>query len=221
VSRSAGVAVIALLVLIGGLTGCHRSPGRPAPVPAASSTRHADPPVLRDAVLVNGELPGWDFGDVPSFTFTRPPARPGTCQPIDDVGAAQYATAPVARVTRLALAISGPADASGIDIDLAVFPGAAAEQLFSALRTALAACRSGYAGPKITYKSVTEVSTPAVGDGAVAFHLDGDLTDEDLTVVRHGATLLVFNAYTLNRNLERVPDELIAAQLAKLVKAGF
>jgi hypothetical protein len=71
------------------------------------------------------------------------------------------------------------------------------------------------------HPTVTGHATPSVGDEAVSFKVAGPGASDMswYTVVRSGATLVVFDAAGPRPDGDTVPDDLVRAQVAKVEKA--
>jgi hypothetical protein len=139
---------------------------------------------------------------------------------------------PHTEIIKSAMARSGPATGTFIGIQALGYDGGAGQGVVAAVRQAIRSCASGYvssgyASPPrdIAFRSVEELPAPSGADEAVAFRMFGSGTNEGaglaITVVRRRATVLVMQSKGFQTNVDRVPDQLIEGQLAKLARSGL
>jgi hypothetical protein len=174
---------------------------------------------LTGAALADGDLGGYQFSDMPGRSHGESTADPAQCQPIENMRIFSLDPAPKAFSPRLAVANSGAAQGVTTAILLAAFDLKEAEQILADLRTAVDACGTGYAGGALKFSAITKLPAPTVGDEAVAYQQNGLRTRPSwFTIVRSGSTVVMFNASSGRSAGGEVPNDLVAAQIAKVKK---
>ena len=224
------VAALALLSLAGcGGTGpAGSAAGGTAPTAAtttAPSAEAANPLTeaqIQAAALKVGDLTGYQIDTHPNMHDNSSTAKPAACQPLENIRTAALDSKPAATVGFLAWKTSAPSQGLAVDIELNAYTDLnAAKEIVAKLREAVSACGSGYAGGVLKFPTVTGHATPSVGDEAVSFKVAGPGARDMswYTVVRSGATLVVFDAAGPRPDGDTVPEDLVRAQVAKVEKA--
>ena len=228
--------VVAALVLLS-LAGCGGTgpTGSAAPTAAptatttatttAPSAKAANPLTeaqLEAAALKPGDLTGYQIDTHPNMHDNSSTAKPAACQPLENVRTAALDPKPAATVGFLAWKTSAPSQGLAVDIELNAYTDLnAAREIVAKLREAVSACGSGYAGGVLRFPTVTGHAAPGVGDETVSFKVAGPGASDIswYTVVRVGATLVVFDAAGPGPDGDTVPEDLVRAQAAKVGKA--
>jgi hypothetical protein len=221
--------MVLLLGLAAGCGGGDGGPGGGGQTPAAStagdSAKPQTPPKtltaaqLASAALADGELSGYQISDMPAGGKRTSTANPATCQPIENARLASLRPDPVAAVGRLFVSTVGESQGTATTVLIAAYDINDAQQLLAKIRTAVQDCATGYAGGALKFTAVAAVTAPKVGDEMVSYQLTGVGTQPSwFTVVRVGATVVLFDAASLKPGAGKVPDDLTVAQISKLQK---
>jgi hypothetical protein len=218
------VAAVAVLSLAGcGGTSTAGPTADPAASGSASAvpTKEANPLTeaqLQAAALSAGELSGYQFDTHPNMHDDASVAKPAGCQPLEDVRISVFNPKPKALASFLAWKTSPPAQGLTVDVELIAYDPGDAKQFLAKLRAAVAACGSGYAGGVLKFPAVTAQTAPAIGDEAVSYMVAGRTDTSWYAVVRSDTTVVVFGAGGPRPEFDRVPEDLVRAQMAKVEK---
>jgi hypothetical protein len=231
-------------------TGTRAGTPAAKPAPVAVATTHARPLTQADvwnAVVARKELPGFTVGyvqvkgmPIPTVDPSRlPPVTPAGCAPVFRMNEAASAYLIRARVD----AMVGPAvpDTPGMSgmASLTAYSDSDAPRVMADLHNALAACaglhmvRHDALASGVSYTDARVQPGPRLGDDSVSFRFtqinakDGENPANGsismpmtLTVVRVGATVVVFSAEGRGGSTAPavIPAALVTAQVAKLTR---
>jgi hypothetical protein len=222
--------MVLLLGLAAGCGGADSGPGGGDQTAATASTAGDSPgpqappktltaAQLTSAVLADGELSGYQVSAMPSGGNRTSTANPAACQPVENARIASLRPAPVAAVGRLFVSTVGQSQGTATTVLIAAYDINDAQQLLAKIRTAVHDCAAGYAGGALKFTAVAAVTAPKVGDEMVSYQLTGVGTQPSwFTIVRIGATVVLFDAASLKPGAGKVPDDLTVAQISKLQK---
>lgn len=231
-------------------TGTRTGTPAAKPAPVAAATTRATPLTQADvwnAVVTRKELPGFTVGyvqvkgmPIPTVDPSRlPPVTPAGCAPVFRMNEAASAYLIRARVD----AMVGPAvpDVPGMSgmASLTAYSDSDAPRVMADLHNALAACaglpmvRHDALASGVSYTDARVQPGPRLGDDSVSFRftqvnaVDGENPANGsismpmtLTVVRVGATVVVFSAEGRGGSTAPavIPAALVSAQIAKLTR---
>ncbi|MFG2935183.1 hypothetical protein [Streptomyces sp. NPDC048282] len=183
---------------------------------------------LTKAQLKQGDLAGYQIKALASPDTEAPPidADDDICAAVSMMMFFSLSVDPEARVGQSVSATSGDTVGTGTSVLLASYLEADAQQGIADLASSVKGCPDGFeVTDDLKASAVKPLDTLDVGDEAVAFRLTGGMLGADTptayTVVRSGPTLAVFFAVDMtDPKTVTVPDEVVAAQVAKLQKTA-
>jgi hypothetical protein len=203
-------------------TGAKSSPSSPQASATAKQTQ-TQPPAdalstdrLKSAALSGTDADGFQITDWPAKPDSGSIAEPAACQPVENVRVADLDPSPQAVVGKLAYATSGPSAGSATTIGLMAYEQSDAERVLSDLHASLKKCTS-YDGGVPARTAVKAITAPDAGDDAVAFQLTTKgKSPEPITVIRSGATVVLFITASGTGASVELPESLATEQINKL-----
>ncbi|MFC5804439.1 hypothetical protein [Streptomyces formicae] len=200
------------------------------PVPEPPSTgRTLTKAELTQAALVTGDVPNYvvtpmQGGDEPGTEQADKPE----CRPLAAV--INGAPEPAASATVYRTIVDGREEGNErqtvVTEILTAHANGAADAVLKSVRTAVEACAAGFTthggeGGASTYSEVKKLSTPRVGDDAIAYQVTGAMDGAKVPlvfhVVRRGATVATFYAANfIDARTPEIPALLAQKQSAKL-----
>ncbi|TQK52166.1 hypothetical protein FBY35_2593 [Streptomyces sp. SLBN-118] len=199
------------------------TPHAPAPPSATTSQKDLSGAELEQAILARGDAPGFNVGPLGTPPSPGESADKPECAPLTAV--INGKPEPLAHASAYRLLTGAKDGRPSVSEFLTAHGAQGAATVLSRLRTAVEACKGGFAasggeGPS-TYRSVKALPVAKVGDDAFAYQVTGDFEGDPVplvfAVVRSGGTLATY--YTANLEgptTPRIPPVLLTAQLAKL-----
>lgn len=208
-------------------TSAKSSPSSPQ-ASATATQNQTQPPAdalstdrLKSAALSGTDADGFQITDwPPAKPDSGSIAKPAACQPVENVRVADLDPSPQAVVGKLAYATSGPSAGSATTIGLMAYEQSDAERILSDLHASLKKCTS-YDGGVPARTAVKAITAPDAGDDAVAFQLTTKgKPPEPITVIRSGATVVLFITASGTGASVELPDSLATEQINKLEQAS-
>ncbi|WP_406303232.1 hypothetical protein OHA61_13295 [Streptomyces sp. NBC_00885] len=199
------------------------TPEAPASPSSAPSQKDFSKAELEQAILANGDVPGFSAGPLGAPPSQGESADKPECAPLTAV--INGKPEPLARASAYRQLTGATDDRPAVSEFLSAHGTQGAATVLSRLRTAVEACKSGFTasggeGPT-TYRSVKPLPVAKVGDDAFAYQVTGDFEGDPVPlvfqVVRCGGTLATY--YTANLEgpaTPQIPSVLLTAQVAKL-----